>query len=251
MKQNRTVAIIQARMGSSRLPGKSMMPIIDGKGPVELMLERVRRCASLDTIIVATTDAAKDDPLEALCERLETACFRGSEDDVLDRFYRAALSMGPECAFVRLTGDCPLHDPGVIDEVVRQFLQSGADYAANVDPPTFPDGLDTEVFTFQALEEAWRVARARADREHVTPFIRRHDDLFQRINTTRQTDLSHCRWTLDEEADLAFVKAVFEELYHDDPSFDMEAILALLKRRPDIAALNRGIPRAKLDAYCL
>lgn len=235
------LAILQARMASSRLPGKMMLPILHGRGALELMLRRVTRARSLDRLVVATTEGEIDDPIACLCSRLGHGCFRGSEEDVLNRYYQAARAFGPVDAIVRLTGDCPLHDPEVIDKVVARFLHSDVDYATNAAPPTYPDGLDTEVFSFAALERAWREAALRSEREHVTLYIRSHTDMFSLCNVPNERDLSGMRWTLDEPRDLEFVRAVYSHL--GETSFGMRDVLGLLEARPELGKINADIER--------
>ena len=239
------LAIIQARMGSSRLPGKMLMPIIDGKGALELMIERVKRACRIDHIMVATTVDKSDDDLAALCDRLNVACFRGSIEDVLDRFYQAACSIDNNFdGVVRLTGDCPLHDPEVIDTVIERYLAGENDYVSNVHPPTFPDGLDVEVFTFSALEKSWKEAELQYEREHVTQHICRHPDSFSSENVAYVEDLSSHRWTLDEPSDFKFIQCVYKHLYHEDKKcFTMHQILDLIEKFPEIKELNNGIER--------
>lgn len=235
------LAILQARMGSSRLPGKMLLPIFDSKGPLELMLARLSAAKRLDGLLVATTTDASDDPLAALCQRLNTPCYRGSVNDVLDRFYQTALTLGPPATVVRLTGDCPLHDPAVVDLVVANFQNSGCDYCSNTNPPTYPDGLDAEVFSFHALETAWREARLPSEREHVTPFIRNHPERFTASNVAHATDLSHLRWTLDEQRDLALIRAIYQQMGR--LHFTMQETVALLQQMPELTMLNVGIQR--------
>ena len=234
-------AIVQARMGSTRLPGKMLIPLYEEKGALELMLGRIARAQRVDRIVVATTVGAADDALATLCARLGFDCFRGSENDVLDRYYQAARRMGSPSVLVRLTGDCPLHDPDVVDEVIGAYEEGGADYVANVEPPTYPDGLDTEVFSFGALESAWRDAALKSEREHVTPYIRNHRERFAVRNVACSTDWSSLRWTLDEPADVEFIRAVFSAL--GDRPFGMRDVLELLRRQPALLRLNAGIIR--------
>ena len=235
------LAILQTRMGSSRLPGKALLPIFGGKGALELMLLRLHGCRNLAGLAVATTTAAIDDPLEALCRQLGVPCFRGQVDDVLDRYYQAARAFGAPEAVVRLTGDCPLHDPAVVDRVVAEFLARRPDYLSNVQPPTFPDGLDTEVFTFAALERAWKEAALKSEREHVTPYIRNHPGIFSLGNVTHAADLSGLRWTLDEARDLDFIRAVYARMGRVD--FGLNDVLGLLAAEPALAELNAEIGR--------
>ena len=234
-------AILQARMGSTRLPGKALLPIFQGRGALELMLLRLRGCRKLFGLAVATTTETMDDPLEALCRQQGVPCFRGQVDDVLDRYYQAARSCGTPEVLVRLTGDCPLHDPEVVDRVIARFLEGGVDYASNVDPPSYPDGLDTEVFSFVTLERAWKAAQLKSEREHVTPYIWNHPDIFRRGNVTNTDNLAGMRWTLDEPRDLDFVRAVYARMGRVD--FGLNDVLDLLAAEPGLAELNSGIRR--------
>ena len=243
MTGDNTIAIVQARMGSTRLPGKILLPIVQGKGALELMLERVSKAKSLSKIVVATTNSPEDDQLVDLCDRLRFSSFRGEEEDVLDRYFMTASHFGPRSSIVRLTGDCPLHDSEVIDKVVEEFEYSGVDYCSNLDPPTYPDGLDTEVFSFSALEKSWKEAILKSDREHVTLYIRNHKELFSRKNVEHPVNFSSHRWTLDEESDYRFLKKIYQELYISKPGFKMADVLAYLREYPSIAEINRGIGR--------
>lgn len=237
------LAIIQARMGSTRLPGKVLMPMVDGKVALELMLERLLRAQTLDKIVVATTTSSVDDRIVHFCERLGYEYFRGSEEDVLDRYYCAFLAFGPAQAIVRLTGDCPLHDPVVIDKVVNRFLGSECEYVSNINPPTYPNGLDVEVFSFSALERVWKQAKLKSEREHVTAYLRKHLDVFKVSNVECERDLSDKRWTLDEKEDYEFTKHIYKNLYKKNPAFGMEEVLEFLEKHPKIEEINRHIPR--------
>lgn len=238
-----TTAILQARMGSTRLPGKMLLPIHQGKGALQLMLERIGAAATLDRIVVATTTLPEDDPIVALCGSLGVTVFRGDPRDVLDRYTQCARTLGDETVLVRLTGDCPLHDPAVIDEVVRYFASGGFDYASNAHPPSYPDGLDTEVFTRDALERAWRDATLVSEREHVTYHLYTHPERFRIGNHAGAVDLSALRWTLDEPADLEFMRAVYARLGASGTAFGMHDILRMLAAHPDILAINQDIGR--------
>ncbi len=236
----RTVAIIQARMGSTRLPGKVLKPIL-GEPMLARMLERVNRAKSLDAIVVATTDTRVDDATAKLAEKSGVKVFRGSERDVLDRFYKAAKEANANVV-VRLTGDCPLHDPAVIDEVVMHFqkAQDVVDYCGA--PSNYPEGLDTEVFAFSALEEAAREASLPSEREHVTPYIRNHPELFciDREWTSGKGDYSTMHWSVDTQADFDFVTKVYEQLYPAFPRFTKDDVLALLSQHPELLEINKG-----------
>ncbi|MBN2328959.1 MAG: glycosyltransferase family protein [Candidatus Omnitrophica bacterium] len=238
-KKTNIMAVIQARMGSTRLPGKVLMEI-GGKPALYHVVSRVRKAAAIDRVVVAATRNPIDDPLQACCETLGVACFRGDEDDVLDRFYQTAVQY-PADVIVRITADCPLLDPNVTDHVVHAFLEGQCDYASNTQVCTYPDGLDTEVFSFQALERAWREARLLSEREHVTPYIKNHPEIFRLKSVENDCDLSALRWTLDEPTDLEFIRAVYENISCE--FFGMEEILTLLQSHPDIGRINQGIER--------
>ncbi len=233
------LAILQARLSSTRLPGKVLKPIL-GRPMLELHLERLGRSKAIDKLIVATSDRSDDTPLEELCNRLGVSCFRGSLSDVLDRYYCAAGQYNPDI-IVRLTGDCPLADPAVIDAGIDYFLKNDFDYVSNCVERTFPIGLDFEVFRFGSLEAAWREAVLPSEREHVTPFIKNHRERFFIGHFTGPADLSHHRWTVDEPDDFAFVTAIYEALYPDNPRFTTDDILALLVKRPELMRLNYHI----------
>jgi spore coat polysaccharide biosynthesis protein SpsF len=232
-------AIIQARMASTRLPGKVMADLA-GKPLVERVVERTRLAASLDLVLVATSDRPSDDPLASHCAARDILCFRGSQDDVLDRYYRAASEIGAD-VIVRLTADCPLLDPGVIDSVVETFRSGEFDYVSNTLRPTYPDGLDTEVFGREALDRAWRKATLSSEREHVTPYIWKHPDQFRVGNVANEEDLSALRWTVDEPQDLEFVRRVYTSL--GNRQFSMSDVLAVLREYPDLAEINGGFAR--------
>lgn len=239
MVGQRIGTIIQARMGSTRLPGKTMTPIA-GKPLLEHVLERTAKCRLTGTIVVATTTNSEDDVVEQFARNWGAQVFRGSSGDVLDRYYQAATCFELN-TIVRLTADDPFKDPAVIDRGIELFLNAAGawDYVSNNLRPTFPDGLDVEVFKFSALESAWREATKASQREHVTPFIWMQPDRFSLCNFEHTEDLSHLRWTLDNPQDLEFARAVYDELYRGEP-FSMQALLDLLARRPELAAINKG-----------
>lgn len=228
-------------MGSTRLPGKVLKPIL-GAPMLFRQIERLRRCRAFERLIVATSVDPSDDMLASACAQRGVAVARGSVADVLDRFIVAIGADQPD-AVVRLTGDCPLADPDVIDAVVAFFREGGYDYASNVAPPTFPDGLDVEVMTTASLRRAHAEARLPSEREHVTPYLRNHPELFKLGNYAGPVDLSGLRWTVDEPADFAFVCAVYERLYPAKPDFRLADILALLDAHPELAAINAAFER--------
>ena len=237
---DKATVIIQARMGSSRLPGKVLLPLA-GKPVLEHVICRCQSVARVDRVIVATTDDPGDLAIVHCVRDLGVGVFRGSQADVLDRYYQTARSFEAKHV-VRITADCPLIDPAVIDRVVAAYFQSGVDYATNALEETFPDGQDVEVMSFAALEQAWREATSSADREHVTPYLRRLPGL-KRTNVRDDRALGHHRWTLDEPRDMDKISAIFDALYAKDPLFGMEAVLEFLASRPDIDGLNHDISR--------
>ena len=243
LRTRQVLAIIQARMGSTRLPGKMLLPIVDNKGALELMLERVRRARQLQKIVVATTTSPSDDRLVDLCKRLGYEYFRGDENDVLERYYQAALAFGPAEVIVRLTGDCPLHDSDVIDLVVGEYLKGNCDYVSNTQKYTFPDGLDVEVFSFSVLERARREANLKSEREHVTSYIWKHPGIFKTVNVEYKKDLFGKRWTLDEKEDYEFITHIYKNLYKKKPAFGMEEILELLAKHPELEEINKHLTR--------
>ncbi len=230
------LALLQARTTSKRLPGKVLLDVC-GKPMLLQQVDRARRAKAIDKLVVVTSTDASDDELAALCGRYGVECFRGSLDDVLDRFYQAAKPHGPEHV-VRLTGDCPLTDPAVLDLVIARHLESGADFTSNALEPTFPDGLDVEVCRFAVLERAWREASLKSDREHVMPFVYREPGRFKLCKVRSDVNLSHLRWTVDEPQDLEVVRAIYAGLYEKNPAFGMNDVLAFLEQRPDLHGLN-------------
>ncbi len=237
------VGIIQARTGSSRLPKKTLADLA-GAPFLARVVERMRHCETLDALVLATTTEPSDDPLAELAASLGVAVYRGAVDDVLDRFYHAAR-MVEAALIVRITADDPFKDPAVTDHAVRLWLERPAelDYVSNTLKPTYPEGLDIEVFTRQALARAWREATLPSEREHVTPYIWKHPDRFCVLNFEHERDLSHLRWTVDYPADLTFARAVYARLYRPGEVFLMEDILRLLEAEPELARLNAGIRR--------
>lgn len=237
------LALVQARMGSTRLPGKVLAEVA-GQPLLWHVVHRARAAKRLDQVVVATSTSPADDAIAAFCAREGIPCFRGSEDDVLDRFHQAARREGAAIV-VRITADCPLIDPEVIDRVVGAYLEGGCDLASNALRYTYPDGLDTEVFSAAALERAWREARRPAEREHVTPYIR-NSGHFRLRGVENERDLSReaHRWTVDHPQDLAFVRAVYDALAPDGRRvFGYREVLDLVAKRPTLLDLNRDIIR--------
>jgi glutamate-1-semialdehyde 2,1-aminomutase len=234
------LAIIQARMGSTRLPGKVMKAVL-GKPLVGHLLERLSLSKKIDRIVVATSVDGSNDVLCDYVKSLGFEVYRGSENDVLDRYYQAARRYGADTV-VRITADCPLIDYLVTDRVIELFEKEKADYASNNLPPTFPNGLDTEVVSFNALETAHRQAKLEPEREHVTPYVR-NTPSFTKAHLENDADLSAERWTVDREEDFILVKDIIEHLYRPDKYFGMSEILAYKRANPEIFRVNSHIRR--------
>lgn len=236
-----TKAIIEARMTSSRLPGKVMIPIL-GKPVLQHLVERLRRSALLDGIVIATTIKETDDVLESLARQLGIECFRGSEEDVLDRVLRAAKATGTR-AIVEITGDCPLVDPAIVDRAIALHRDSGCDYVSNTLVRTFPRGLDVQVFSTDVLARVSDLTDDPVDHEHVSLHIYEHPEIFSLLNFESGWPATCADWriTLDTADDLRLIRNIFEMLSPENPAFDAEAIRHLLDERPDLADINRHI----------
>jgi len=237
--KKKVIAIVQARMDSRRLPGKVMAPLA-GTTMIEVLLQRLGKASSINSIIVATTKDRIDDPLAALLKKRGIAVFRGNSNDVLDRYFKSAMKLKADIV-VRITGDCPLVDASLVDSLVANYLKGYADYVSNINPPTFPDGLDVEVFSFQALFYANQNAKSQADREHVTPFLRKCGQIKKR-NVKNPTDLSQERWTVDEPNDLSVIRKIFE-FFAPRINFSWKEVMKLKKRHPTIFDENSKISR--------
>jgi len=234
----KVVAVIQARMGSTRLPGKVLKDLC-GDTVLARTVSRARRAVLLTDIVIATTTTLADDAIVLESQRLGCNVFRGSEQDVLDRYYCAAQESKADVV-VRITSDCPLIDPEVSDRTIRAFLNGDADYASNVLDRTYPRGLDTEVMSFSALEIAWRDAREPFQREHVTPFLHQNPQRFKLLSVTGDEDYSHHRWTLDVPEDLKFLRAVYSRRV-DANDLSWRDVLGILEREPQLVSINRNI----------
>jgi len=235
------VTVVQARRGSSRLPDKVLRPLA-GEPLLARLVERVRAARRVGVVVVATTTAPADDAIEALCRVRNWPVYRGHTTDLLDRHFWAALMYGAE-AVVKIPSDCPLISPRVIDKVLSAYLDDPRrwDYVSNLHPPTYPDGNDVEVMSFAALEKAWRQSVLPFEREHTTPFLWDNPERFMCHNvvweTGRNYSMTH-RWTIDYEDDYRFVKSVYDELHPRSPLFELEEILDLLERRPELHRIN-------------
>lgn len=246
-KQARTVAIIQARMGSTRLPGKVLREI-HGSPMLYHVARRALAASTLDTVVIATTTESADEEIVSFCHENALLCFRGSEQDVLDRYYRCAREYAAQMV-VRITSDCPLIDPEIIDKTVEAFaFQSSRnqlpengppDYASNCIVRTYPRGLDTEVMTFAALERAWLEAREPYQRAHVTPYFYQNPSRFKVLSVVGGSDFSAHRWTVDTPEDLEFVRAVYS--HFGDNSFSWNEVLRLLEHHPELSEINSSV----------
>jgi len=236
------VVIIQARMNSSRLRGKVLADIA-GQTMLARVVRRATRASTIDQTIVATTNNPDDDVIARECERLGVDCIRGAEEDVLDRYYQAAQATHAAIV-VRVTADCPLIDPELIDQVVMALRTSRADYASNTQTRTFPRGLDVEAFTRDALERAWREAQEPWQRAHVTPYIYQHPEIFHLQALAGTADHSALRWTVDTAADLALLREIYRRISEND---GWHAVLALVERNPELAAINRHVTQKPLE----
>lgn len=239
-------AIVQARMGSSRLPGKVLRELA-GRTVLAHLLARLARSRELDGVIVATTTAPSDDAIVAECARLGVRSFRGCEQDVLARYHGAAVACDA-AVIVRVTADCPLFDPSVLDAMLASFRAATLagdriDYMSNVEVRRFPRGLDAEIFTFAALDSAHREARLDYEREHVTPFVHLQPERFRIASHVAPEDWSAHRWTLDTPEDWELMAAIFGAL---GPDCTTEEVLNLLKARPELATLNAHVEQKKL-----
>ena len=241
------VAIIQARMGSTRLPGKVMKDIL-GKPVILWDWDRISLSKLIDEIVVAIPYGKENDVIVDTVKEYndKIVTTRGSEDDVLDRYYQAAVQTNADVV-VRITSDCPLIDPVVIDNVIEQFLDNGCDYCSNSLIRTYPRGLDTEVISFKALETAWNKAKKDYEREHVTPYIIENPDKFKLLNVANDIDLSHLRWTLDTKDDFEFISAVYKRIYPKKQLFLMDDVLELLDKEPELVDINSHIEQKQVN----
>lgn len=241
-----TWIIIQARVGSSRLRAK-VLKMIQGKTVLQHDIERCLRTRLTDGIVIATTREPEAERIIRVCkifpeDKVKYYC--GSVEDVLSRYYESARMVGAQ-TIVRITSDCPLLDPEIVNDMIKVFFEKRKqtkyiDYLSNTDPPSFPHGLDVEIFTFDALERAFHEATPSEEREHVTPYIRNHPEIFRQENFSQETDQSHFRWTLDYPEDFEFIKTVYDRLYPVNPGFTRFDVLSLLEEHPEINLINQN-----------
>jgi len=238
------VAIVQARVGSTRLPGKIFADLV-GKPFVWHVIDRLKAAKEIDEIIFAIPDDPRDDELQSYIEKIGLKCFRGNLGDVLKRFYQTAKEYKADI-IIRITADDPFKDPDVIDKTVRLLTENNLDFAYNNNPPTFPEGLDVEVFTFDALKKANEEATSTFDGEHVTQYMHRNPQKFKQANLSNDKDLSYLRWTVDEQADLDMTREIYDALYKEGQIFKTKEILDLLNDHPNIANINKIVNRSTM-----
>lgn len=236
-----TIAIIQARTGSVRLPGKVLLKLED-KTILEHVIDRVSKSKLVNVVVVATTTSPADNEIAGLCEYMNVPVYRGAIDDVLDRYYQTARLFKAE-QVVRITADCPMIDFEIIDSVVSTHMKKNVDYTSNSLKETFPNGVDVEVFTMKALEMAWMSAKLKSEREHVTPYIKKNDKIFKLFTCLSPIDLSKKRWTVDNIEDYEFAKHVFANVYKKNHSFVMKDVLNYVSDNPAVEKINSHIAR--------
>jgi spore coat polysaccharide biosynthesis protein SpsF len=241
----KVVAIVQARTGSTRLPGK-VLKDLGAESMLSRVVTRLRRARLINEVLVATTDLAVDDLIVAECRKCSVPVSRGDERDVLDRYFRAAQLAKAEVV-VRITSDCPLIDPEITDKTIAAFFEARPDYASNVMQRMYPRGLDTEVMSVAALERAWRQARKPYERDHVTPYIYEHPEEFKLLSVAGDEDHGSLRWTVDTPEDLEFVRAVYGR-FPPDAAFSWRDVLDLLRREPQLADLNSFVQQKPVHA---
>lgn len=238
-------AIIQARCGSKRFP-KKVFAKIEGKPLIWHVINRLRYSEMIDGIVVATTTNPNDDSLESWCRGEDVKCFRGSENDVLNRYYQASLAF-PSDIVVRITADDPFKEPRIIDQVIQKLLEGGYDLATNNFPPSFPEGFDCEAFTFSALEKMEKSTKDEFEREHVTQYIYHNPEIFRIGNVSSEIQLSSYRWTIDNEEDYEMVKAIYEKREKNKNGILlMGEILEILNRYPEIVSINSKVKRSAM-----
>ncbi len=240
------VAIVQARMGSTRLPGKVLLPIL-GRPMLSYIIARLRSVQRITNVVVATSEKSRDDPIVSFCAGQQISCHRGSEEDVLDRFYKAALAEKADHV-IRITADCPLVDPQVVHELMELYFDGGYDHcgvatgAGATKAETsgrYPDGLDAEIFSLAVLQRAWKESTTTLHREHVTPFIWQQPDRFKLGQLKSATDYSHLRFTVDNKEDYELIRWMYESLYPTNPMFGLRDAVSLLQQHPERLELNK------------
>jgi len=232
--------IIQARMGSSRLPGKTLMKLDETKTTLDFVINQLSFSKLIDRIVIATTSLEKDDAIEEKASSLGIDCFRGSEMDVLDRYYKCAKKFQMK-TIVRITADCPIIDPIIVDRVIEQFQNNDYDYVTNTIYRTYPIGTDTEIFSFKSLERCWNEAKQPSEREHVTPFMRNKNSDFKIKNVENDEDMSNLRWTLDFKEDLILIREIVSKI--KNRPILMSDILDLFTKEPELISINKHLTK--------
>lgn len=240
------LAILQARMSSTRLPNK-VLKEVNGKPLLSYECERILKSKRIDKLIIATSNDKSDDAIEIFANQNNIEIFRGSLDDVLSRYYVCAKKFKDtqnidNLNIVRVTGDCPLIDSEVIDDVIKSFIKNDCDYASNTLEPSYPDGMDIEICTYEALKTAHNEATFKSDREHVTLYIK-NNEKFKKLNYTSKYDFSHLRLTVDEENDFQLIKIILENLYEENPNFSYFDAISFMTKNPDTLYINSNITR--------
>jgi len=241
---SKTIVIIQARMGSTRLPNKVMKDLC-GKPVLWHVVNRLKHSKYISDIVIATTALPEDDAIQKFCEENNLKYYRGSSENVLSRYYEAAGKYEAETV-IRITSDCPVIDPVLLDEMIVDFNNSNADYMSNSLLRTFPRGLDAEIFSFKVLEKTYKEASKQYELEHVTPYIYQHPELFSLKNFANVTDYSYHRWTLDTEEDYKLLQEIYNNLYDEVKLFQWKDILKLVELKPELLEINKHIEQKKL-----
>jgi spore coat polysaccharide biosynthesis protein SpsF len=242
---SRTVIIIQARLGSTRLPNKVLKDLC-GRPVLWHVVNRVKQAKRISEIIIATTTLPEDDTIEKFCQDNGIKFYRGSSENVLSRYFETAKKYNAETV-IRITSDCPVIDPVLLDSMIEEYFKSGADYMSNSLVRTFPRGLDVEIFSFALLEKAYREASKQYELEHVTPYIYQHPELFKLKNYANDADFSFHRWTLDTDEDYKLISEIYNELYPANNLFLWKDILKLFEMRPELIEINKHIEQKKLS----
>lgn len=240
MTLKKNTVMIQARSSSTRLPDKALKKI-EGKPIIWHIINRAKKIKSAEQIIIITTRKKEDKIFLEIAKDNGVLGFQGSEKDLLERHYQCALKYNAD-PIIRITSDCPLIDPYIVEKMIQIYLKNNYDYVTNREPPTYPDGLDTEIFSFDALKKANRYAKLRSEREHVNPYIVKHPQKFKIFNYRYRKDLSHLRWTVDEKRDLKFVRQIYSRM-KPKTLFSMNMVLKIIKKEPQIQQINQGINR--------
>ena len=244
--KEKIVAIIQARMNSSRLPGKVLMPIME-RPMLWHVAHRIKKGRLINKLVIATTITKKDEAIVRFCKKNNLDFYKGNEENVLDRYYQTAKIFKAE-TILRITADCPLIDPKVLDGIIKFYIarKDKIDYVSNTLKRTYPHGLDAEIFSFKVLERIWQEAKEPYQKEHVTPYIYEHPEKFCIGNIKNHKNYSYLRWTVDTEKDLKFVREIYKRLYKNNRIFCMQEILNLLKKEPQLLKINKGVRQKQL-----